>query len=522
MTQQEKTPRSQSADALAMAPYLAKVSAIMGGTDTMRSAGEKYLPKFHNESTSDYAFRKSNAKFTNIFGDIVETLASKPFAGEIEIDGAGPLLEPLLEDIDGQGNHIHVVAASIFHAAVSDAISWVLVDHLGGVGPGATVAEERAAGARPVWVHIPHASVLAVYSEVIAGRETIIHARILESATERDGAWGERVVERVRVYDRVVIREERTGRALEAGAAVWTLYEEMQRADGSNRKEWVPVDEGSISIGVIPLVPLITGRRRGASWVVRPPLLAAADLQIEHFQQESGLKHSIALNNFTMLAGNGVQPPVGPDGKAEAATVGPMTVLYAPPSSDGQHGEWKWLQVETAGLEFAAKHIAAIEAQIRELGRQPLTAQSGNITTITAAFAGDKAHTVIEAWAINAKDAIEKALALTEMWLGEAAEPEVEIKTDFALDLKDDDGSKDLIEARKNGDLSQDTLWRELKRRGKLSANFDPDEERKRLLDEAPGEPTPEETAALDAENAAMNDGGKADPLKDPSLMADA
>ena len=507
MTQQEKTPRSQSSDALAMAPYLDKVAAIMGGTEAMRAAGEKYLPKFPNESDLDYKFRRSNAKFTNIFGDIVDTLAAKPFAEEIEITGAGPLLEPLLEDIDGQGNHVHVVAGVVFHAGVSDAITWILVDHLNGVGTGATIAEERAAGSRPVWVHVPHSNVLAVYSEVVAGREIITHARLLEVSSERSGPWGEKTVERVRVYDRAVVRDEATGRAVSASPATWGLYEERQVDAVSARKEWVPVAEGVITIGVIPLVPLITGRRRGSAWSVRPPLLAAADLQIEHFQQESGLKHSIALNNFTMLAGNGVQPPIGPDGKTETAPVGPMTVLYAPPSGDGRHGEWTWLQVETAGLEFAAKHIAAIEAQIRELGRQPLTAQSGNITTITAAFAGDKAHTVIEAWAINAKDALERALGLTEMWLGETAAPEVEIKTDFALDLKDDDGSADLIEARKNGDLSQDTLWSELKRRGKLSANFDADEERKRLLAEAPGDLTPEEIAALDQSGAAGADG---------------
>ena len=522
MTQQEKTPRSQSADALAMEPYLGKVAAIMGGTDAMRVAAKRYLPKFPSESETDYAFRSSNAKFTNIFGDIVETLASKPFAEEIEIEGAGPLLEPLLEDIDGQGNHVHVVSAGWFHTAVQDSIAWVLVDYQNGVGEGATVAEERAAGARPTWVVIPHSSILAIYSEVVGGSETVVHARLLEAAVERDGEWGERRVERVRVYNREVLREEGTGRALSAGPATWTLYEEREAIKGSGRKAWVPVSEGNISIGVIPLVPLITGRRLGSSWVIRPPLQAAADLQIEHFQQESGLKHAISLNNFTMLAGNGVQPPTGPDGNPVTAPVGPMTVLYAPPSNDGQHGEWKWLQVETSGLEFASKHIAAIEAQIRELGRQPLTAQSGNITTITAAFAGDKAHTVIEAWALNAKDAIEKALGLTEMWLNEVAEPEVEIRTDFALDLKDDDGSKDLIEARKNGDLSQSTLWSELKRRGKLSANFDADEERKRLLEEAPGDPTEEEIAALDAETAALTDRNQADPEEGPSQMADA
>lgn len=518
MMTEKKTPRSVSSDHAAMTPYWSKVAAIMGGTTAMRAAGETYLPKFSGESREDYDFRRMNARFTNIFGDIVETLSAKPFAREISVSGAGPQLEPLLEDIDGQGNHIHVVAAGLFHAGVVDAITWVLVDFRNGLGAGATLAQERAAGARPAWVVIPARRVIAVYSEMIGGVETIVHARICEETTERDG-WGEKEVERIRVFDRALIRDEQ-GAVIGAAPATWSLYEEKKRPGAE--PEWIEIQSGAISIEVVPLVPFITGRRHGSSWCVRPALRDAADLQIEHFQQESGLKHALALNNFTMLAGNGVAPPVGADGKPLTAPVGPMTVLYAPPNADGQHGEWRWLQVETDGMKFAADHIKSIEMQIRELGRQPLTAQSGNITTITAAFAGDKAHTVIEAWAINCKDALERALGLTERWLGETAAPEVEIQTDFSLDLRDDDGSGDLIEARKNGDLSQATLWDELKRRGKLSPNFDPDEERKRLLEEAPGEPTPEELAALDATNTDMAGGNQADPSEDPSQTADA
>ena len=117
-------------------------------------------------------FDGKSAKFTNIFGDIVDTLAAKPFEQEITVSNAGAI-DDLLEDIDGQGNHIHVFGANVFHAGVSDAITWVMVDYPSNTPKNATQAEIRTIGARPYWLHIKASDVLAVYSETVAGREQI-------------------------------------------------------------------------------------------------------------------------------------------------------------------------------------------------------------------------------------------------------------------------------------------------------------------------------------------------------------
>lgn len=501
----EKTPASTSSDYDAMSSYWAMTSTMLGGTPAMRAAGKTYLPKFPNESTADYDLRLANAKFTNIFGDILETLASKPFEKEVDVQDAEPL-EDLIEDIDGQGNHLHVFAAKAFHYGIANAVHWVMVEYTKGVPTGATVAQEKAIGARPYWVHIPAQSLLAVYSENVGGKETITHARIREDVKEREG-FGEVKKERVRVLNREVVANEQ-GDIVSAGPATWELFEKQKDAQG--KEAWVSIGFGAYSIGIIPLVPFVTGRREGSSWVIKPPLADAAYLQVEHYQQESGLKHKNELNNFTMLAGQGVSPPMGDDGKPVVVPAGPQTVLYAPPDGNGNSGTWEWLAVETAGLDFSLKYIQSIESQIRELGRQPLTAQAGNITTITAAFAGDKAHTVIEAWALNFKDFLEQCLKITAMWRKVDVEPEVEISTDFALSLKEDTGISSLDAAHERGALSWDTWFEEMKRRGIIGPNVDKDDERERILAEVPGDATQEEL------DAAMNGGTQGSDTQSP------
>lgn len=479
----EKTPASTSSDYDAMAAYWSMISAILGGTPTMRAAGKTYLPKFPNESDTDYELRQQNAKFTNIFGDILDTLASKPFEREVQVKNADALVD-LIEDVDGQGNHLHVFAAAAFHAGIANAIEWVLVDYTKDVPAGATKAQEESLGARPYWVRVPPQSLIAVYSESINGKETIVHARLREDVKEREG-YGEVIRERVRVMDRELTRNER-GEVTGAGPATWELFEKQKGANG--QEIWVSVGAGVYSIGIIPLVPFITGRRHGSSWVIKPPLADAAYLQIEHYQQESGLKHKNELNNFTMLAGQGVAPPLGDDGKPMQVPAGPQTVLYAPPDGEGNAGRWEWLGVETEGLKFSLDYVQSIESQIRELGRQPLTAQSGNITTITAAFAGDKAHTVIEAWALNFKDFLENCLKITAMWRKVSVEPEVDISTDFALSLKEDTGIDSLDAAQQRGAISWLTWFEEMKRRGIIGPNVSADEEWRRLQSEMPSD----------------------------------
>lgn len=489
------TPDTASSDYTAMEPFWLMVETILGGADAMREAGETYLPKFPNETTDDYEYRRINAKFTNIYADIVNTLTSKPFGEEVSLtdDSASDAIKALAEDIDGRGNNLHVFAANSFFAGVNNAVDWILVDYTKARtradGRPLSVTEERSQGLRPYWVHIPAQRMLAVYTDVVAGKEIFVHARIRENLTVR-AEFGETCVERVRVLNRDPVYETlpdgtMADRIVDYAPATFTIYEKKARGRRAT-SGWEVVESGALTLGVIPLVPFITGRRLEGSWRFTPPMQDAAFLQIEHFQQETALKSIKELTAFPMLAGNGVTPAIV-DGKPAAVPVGPRSVLYAPPAGDsGSHGEWTFIEPSAESLKFLSEDVKNTEAQLRELGRQPLMTTTG-ITVVAASFASQKASSVLKAWALGLKDALEQALMLTAKWLGDASEPTINWNLDdLDLALNDGDGQSTLTEARKNGDLSQETYWSELKRRSVLSADFDPDIERDRLIEETP------------------------------------
>lgn len=496
----EKTgPDATSSDYDAMLPYWSQVETILEGAEAMRLAAETYLPKFPNETTDDYEYRRANARFTNIYADIVSNLASKPFAEEVTLaENAGSRFEDLQEDIDGQGNNLNVFASQTFFAGVNYAIDWIFVDYTRvrprSDGRTLTLADQREQNLRPYWVHVPAKRMLAVYSDVVNGQQLFVHARISENITRREG-FKETCVERVRVLDREpIFAMGPDGEVLDqiVGYAPATFQVWEKRTSGTDvrtKTQWEIADQGPVTIGVIPIAPFITGRRKEGSWRFVPPLQGVADLQVEHYQAETALKSIKELTAFPMLAGNGVQPATDASGNPTPVPVGPRSVLYAPPTSGetASHGEWKFIEPSAESLRFLAEQVASTEEAMRELGRQPLTATAG-ITVVTAALASQKASSAVQAWAFALKDALEQAWALTARYLNDSAEPEVTVFTDFALESGDEKGPEWLRDMAKRGRLSKPTEWAEAKRRGVLSGDFDPDEEEDLLLAEAPDE----------------------------------
>jgi hypothetical protein len=448
----EFDPTKQSPDAEAMADYLETVDDVVSGIQAMRQNFQKYVPKFPKERKERYQLRKELSKMTNVFRDVLEGLASKPFSREVQVkEPIGPAKD-LIENIDGRGNHISVFAGAAFFQAIADSITWIRVDYPAGQ-TFRNREEERAAGVRPYWVHVNHKDVLEIRSERQGGGEKITYMRMYESP----------------------------GVILELWETEWRKWEKDENG------EWVEGGSGLITIGMVPMVPVITGRRKGKSWTFYPPMKDALDAQVDLFQQQCALKFAETMTCFPILSANGVKPAVDENGKPIPLEIGPDAVLYAPPNAEGQHGSWERVEPTTASLKHLAEGIDSQIKEIREIGRQPLTAQSGNLTRISAATAASKGNSAVQQWAGMLKDALENALMITNLWLNDRTEPEVDVFTEFRATDEDSDTLQHLREMRANGDLSRLTLWEESKRLDQLSENFDPEKEQQRLLEELPG-----------------------------------
>lgn len=466
-------PSNPSGDYNAQVPYWSMVASIMDGVAGMRAAGELYLPKFQAEKADAYSRRLAQARMTNVFSDIVSDLTQRPFVKPVQLsEDTTQNFKDFSEDVDANGGNLHVFAGKLFRYAVQDGVTWVLVDYTKGVPRDASVAEERAAGARPIWVHYKASDVLAVYSERINGEERIVEARLKEVSIERDG-FKEDTVERVRVFRHTE----------DMAMPTWEVWRKRTDQAGETGK-W-ELEEGPelLDIDMIPLVPIVLGERRGLTWRVDPPLRDAAYLQIELYQQENGLKNVRHFTAYPMLAANGMEPPLGEDGKPATVATGPNAVLWGAGSGD-KPGEWKYLEPGGQSLTFLREDIKDTIRELRELGRQPFTAMTANLTVIATAAVQQKSNNAVEAWVGMLTNGLHTCFEVTAKWLGlDDYDVQVIVQGAFDLGIGGDATFKDVLEMGTGPEplLSREAVLEEAKRRNILSSQYDPEEDLLRL-----------------------------------------
>lgn len=463
---------------LVMSPFWDKVDTIIGGVEAMKATKTKYLPKLPMEDQADYDFRLSCVRMTNVYRDVLENLASKPFVTAISVKDPPSEIEAFIKDVTGSGLAITQFAVDVFFSGINNALDWIFVDYptsQATTGAPRTQADESKLGLRPYWSRIKACNVLEVRSQFINGKETLTYMRVYEPDVDGEN------------YVRIMTSD--------GAVASWQLWKEDTGNTKANAKnvphKFVLDKSGKFSIGVIPIVPFITGRRDGLRWVFDPALRDAADLQVTLYQDESSLDHIKRMAAFPMLSANGVTPVKNADGTVKSAPVGPMAVLYAPPSpSSGHPGSWTLLEPAATTLTFLETHNAKTIDQIRELGRNPLTAQAGNLTVITTAVAAQKGNSAVQMWAGALENALCEALMMTSLWLkSDYNDPTVSVFKDFDIDGEGGDAVLTMFtNMRSAGDISRTTLWSEMQRRNVLRPEFDADDEEKALLDEMPGD----------------------------------
>lgn len=458
----------RSDDIADMVEYWDQTDAIVDGIKAMRLGGETFLPKFGEEEADEYEFRLSLTKMTNVYRDIIESLSAKPFEREVLVlgDNVPQVITDFVLDVDGAGNNLTSFTNSVFFNGINSAIDWIYVDFPKKEREFRNLAEYKSAGFRPYWSRVWARNIIRAESKMINGVETLTFIRVFEPG----------IPNHIREFERT-----------ETGLIIWRLYKDTGVKDGATGTAYVEIDNGTLGIPIIPMVPFITGRRNGRTWKILPAMQDAADLQVELYQQESGLKFAKNLTAYPMLSANGVKPATDAAGNVKRVKVGPNRILYAPPDGAGKSGNWEYVEPSAESLKFLASDIVDTIKELRELGRQPLTVASQNLTKETTQVAAGKAKSAIKQWAIGLENALAKAMNITCMYYVISDAIKVDVYKEF--DEFYEDGSLDALStAREKGDLSQETYWHEFKRRGVLSQDFTPERERQRLLSETPND----------------------------------
>jgi hypothetical protein len=455
--------REPSAAVQELTVYWEIVRALMQGTDAMRAANTAYLPKWPNEDQDSYNFRLATATLFPAYSRTIKTLVGKPFAKPITWNKA-PSAQVMewTKDIDLQGRNLDIFSAELAEEVVGYGIAGILVDapnakELIGSDRTPSQAEEMALGIRPYFVCIHPWQLLGWHSERVGGVETLTMLRLFEIVCEKDGEFGEKKVEQVRV--------------LEPGK--WRTFRLRQREDGD--REWYQHANGVTTLKYIPFFPAY-GNRLGFM-LGKPPMMELAYMNIKHWQSQSDQDTILHVARVPILAIAGIDDP---DGKF-TLNLGTKAAVKLP-----HGGEMKYVEHTGAAISSGKISLDDLKEEMRQAGAELLVLKPGSITATQINTEQGIGLCDLQRIAMGLEDTIDKALACMAEWGQAGVSGSTNVHKDFAA-LTLAEASATLLHAmRQSGDLSSETLFHELQRRGIIAPDIDHEAEKARIATDGP------------------------------------
>lgn len=443
------TPSSQY---VAMSNAWELIFDLLGGTERMRQVSTKWLPKEPREKDEQYNVRKGRSFLYNATKDTRDKWVSKPFSKPITLRGEDTLPGSLVDirwDADLTGRSLDGLGSDLFENALETGKCHLLVDYPN-VGPGLSRAEEEALKLRPTFVQIRSEDLFAWRAERQPnGEPKLTQIRWYEDTVEASGEWGDKVVRRIRVMT----------------PEAWAIYE--PRKTKGDKIEYALSESGTHSFGAIPLV---TGYFKRTGFMTSESVLGdIAWLNLAHWQSQSDQRNILRFARVGILFAKGLSK----EEKKGGLTVGPNEMI----ASESKEADLKYVEHSGKAIAAGRQDLLDLEQKMEVLGVQPLVNRA-NPTVLGQAIGENKSITVIQSWVRVLETMLEDAYELAATWVKDEIHDDfgVDIFNEFAVALN----SKDLdalLKARVSGEITQETLLNELKRRGVLSDVVDVDEE---------------------------------------------
>jgi hypothetical protein len=455
-----------------MSPKWALTATLRAGTEAMRAAGKTYLPQEADEQPKSYENRLRRSVLTNMYRKTADKLIGKPLKKPIIVEEDVPQeIKALLDDIDSLGTRLDVFAKEVFQQAVDDGLTHILVEYPDSDKAAREMGEfinddgtrslslrqATELGIRPYARHIKAADLIGWKWEIIEGRKTLTQIRIYEiGRVEGETEFDQELRERVRVIER----------------DNWRLYEKQEAtgASGKKRQEWVIIEEGKNTLGKIALSTLYTnqtGFMMGEPW-----LDDIAQLNVAHWQSDSDQRNLLHVARVPILFAKGF----GDEDTQLQLSIGSSSFLKGPSSAD-----LKYVEHSGKGIEAGRNDLKDIEERIQFLGLEAMMKRpgGGGVTATQSAIDSSEANSSLGMISQELENTLEEMLDYFASWMEmpEDSGGSLTVFKDFGIEMADSADIDMLLKAKQAGEISQLTFLKEIKRRGLLAEDFDPQTE---------------------------------------------
>lgn len=466
MNNTNTTPDAPSAAYNAMAADWALASALMGGTRSMRDAGQIYLPKEAKEQQEWYNARLERAVLFPGFARAIRNLTGKAFANSVSVKDASDQWLQWFDNIDLAGSTLQQFCERVFLDGLTYGHSAILAEYPV-VRPTATLYEERnVIRARPYLLNRSASQIIGWRSETVDNQTKLTRVRIREDFTEYDTEWdddGDTYQVRILVPGGYQIyREDANG--------VWGLSA-----------------EGSVSIkDKIPLVPVYFDKT--GEMTSRVPLGDLAWTNVAHWQSYSDQRTILRVARVPIIFVSGANE----EELGGQITIGPNTFM----AIQNPSAQMRFVEHSGAAISAGRQDCLDLEERMALQAAEPLMSRPGSDTATGRAIDARDAVSPLAVWVSNFEHCINRALELMAEYGQVDAAPTVQMTRDFGI-LGNTSDLDALLRSRQLGEISRKTFLDELKRRGVLSELFDEQADAEEIANQPPAPAMPGGFAAM-------------------------
>lgn len=444
--------------------------ALLGGTPGMQKEGTEFLPQEPEEDDDRYAIRLKRSFLHNAYGDTIDKLVARPFSRPATWDiknneDAKAAIKPVMENMDGEGQHHQDFAKEFLTGLIEWGVCHAWADY-------PEIDEEKRKNQKAKDVDrdelLPTNRVIKAppmigwaTEERANGTERVIEVRIEETYVEDGDNWEQTAYEQIRV-----IRADGT----------WELYRRTTEKAGRkvSEKDFKKV-EGSAGSGTQKVndkdpnkLMIVTAyTKKTGLMTAQPALWELAWTNLELWQSASDQKNILRFDRFGILAFFGFSK----DEIKNNVKVAPTQAIAT--ENAEAHAE----RIETNGkpAENGWKDLMDIMERLEILGMAPMLQRMANVKATGIANNESKSRSQMESWVEATSMAIRQLIQLDLEWMGftgDKAVPlediEYKIHQDFVFGTQASQEIKDVIEARKMGDISHVDFIKEMQRYGRM------------------------------------------------------
>ena len=449
-----ENPSLRTGAVLGMMPFWQVINICVGGTKAIRTHAEQIIPREPEEPDDAYQRRIFHAVMPPFVQRLAAQAAGTILRKGINLEGGDTAFwAEWSKDVTGDGTPLNELARRLLVDALLYGHTSLIVDYPDDAAPRTLLEERQRKDRKPYLVQLPCQQILGWR---IANRRTegaLSQVRYVETVVEPTGAFGEDVIEQIRV--------------LEPGS--WRVY---RSGDGTDTTGWKLHSSGSTPLSRIPLVTVYSNRL--ATLVSRPPLLEVAYMNLAYCQRFTDYHHAIHVGSQPILCFKGFD-----DDSGKPIGLSVNTAVLLPPDGDAMY-----VEPTAAAYDAQLKCLQTMEEQISTLGVSTLAKQN-----ITNAAAEAKRLDRIDSdsiMAIISEDlarAIGEVVELAAEYAGVEA-PEVTIPHDYENRLLDGNQITAMLQLQMQNVISQETLLRILQEGEVLPPYINLDEELTRTRDQ--------------------------------------